>query len=244
MARIDPAYAYNYYRRLGYSDNAAAGIVGNIHAESGFNTGASGDKGSAHGLTQVRGERWDGLQNYAQQHGLDVSSPDAQLGYVDYEMRSGSDAGAGRAYQALQTAQTPADAAAAFMHNYERPNADPSINNIVGRQQFANTIFGTDPNAGVTPVNLAAGAPSAGQGIASLTLPTATAAAATPTAEADPMSTVFSALAQGMQQQQAPAVAPAPMQRRVDSRTADEKMAETSQTPNVYYDRLRMQQNG
>lgn len=243
MTKIDPSYAYNYYRRLGYSDNAAAGIVGNIHAESGFNTGASGDQGSAHGLTQVRGERWQGLQNYAQQHGMDPSSPDAQLGYVDYEMRSGADAGAGRAFQALQTAQTPADAAAAFMHNYERPNADPSINNIAGRQQFANTIFGTDPNAGVTPVNLTAGATN-GAGLASLTLPTATAAAATPTPSADPMAGVFTALMASAQQPQAPAPQPAPMARRVDTRTPDEKMAETSQTPNVYYDRLRMQQNG
>lgn len=239
---MDPRaqYAYNFYLQRGYTPAGAAGIVGNIHAESGFSTKASGDTGTAAGLFQWRGERQAGLMKYAANNGLDPQSMDAQLGYADYEMRTGSDAGAGKAYSALQNASDPSAAAAAFMHNYERPNADPSINNIAGRQNFANSIFGSGP---IDPSQLASanldGAAGQGSGIASLdtagvsSLPTVQAAAA------DPTSGIFSLLAQGQPQKQAPPAAPMAAPRKSDTRTADEKLAATSQTPNVYYDRLR-----
>lgn len=246
---MDPRaqYAYNFYLQRGYSPQAAAGIVGNIHAESGFNTNASGDKGSAYGLTQLRGDRQQGLYDYANKNGLDPSSMDAQLGYVDYEMRTGRDAGAARAYQQLQNAQTPSQAASAFMNNYERPNADPNVNNIAGRQSFANNIYGVDPSS-LPTVAPASGAPSSldvadstAQGIASIG---GQAAGALPTVQAaqasDPISGIFSLLAAGTPKQQAPPPAPPP-ERRVDTRTPDEKLAATSQTPNVYYERLRNQ---
>jgi hypothetical protein len=56
---------------LGWSPAAAAGIIANAHAESRFDTGALGDKGSAHGEFQWRGDRWTGFQDYAKANRLD-----------------------------------------------------------------------------------------------------------------------------------------------------------------------------
>lgn len=114
---------------------------------------------------------------------------------------------------------------------------------------WSNKLSGT---GGSAPVSLTAGDGSAApvtSGIGSLsgvTLPTTSAAqAATTDAAADPMSGIFTLLAAGTQQQQAPVPEPQMMQRRqAPEQSIDQKMAETSQTPNVYYDRLRMQQNG
>jgi hypothetical protein len=243
-------YAYQYYLQRGYSPQAAAGIAGNLHAESSFNTGASGDNGTAYGLAQWRGARLQGLKDYAQATGQDYRSMDAQLGYVDHEMRTGSDAGAARAFQQLQTAQTPADAAAAFMRNYERPNANPNINNIAGRQSFANSLLGVDPSTLPTAAaqQPLVNAPVTDSGIASLVGPSvaAQAGASLPTVQnADPMGGIFGLLLQNSMTQQAPVAAPAPqpIRRVIDERSPDEKMAAVSETPNVYLDRLR-QRNG
>lgn len=240
-------YAYQYYLNKGYTPQAAAGITGNLMVESGrfsddvLSGQRRGDKGTAFGAAQWRGERLTGLNKYAEQNGLDPRSMDAQLGYVDHEMRTGSDAGAGIAYQKLQQAQTPAEAAQAFMNHYERPNADPSINAIATRQTYANNLFGSAPDAGLTAPPVASGG-----GIASL--PTATAAAgagALPTvseaAATDPMSGVFGLLMQARMAQATPqAAAPAPTIRRApDTRSEEEKLASVSQTPNVYIDRIR-----
>jgi len=84
---------------------------------------------------------------------------------------------------------------------------------------------------------LAAQGAATAQGISNA-LPTV-AATTTPTAEAaaasDPMSGIFSLLMQQRSAQQAPAPVPAaqPM-RRIDNRSAEEKTAETSQTPDFY----------
>lgn len=241
-------YAYNYYLQRGYSPAAAAGIVGNLKVESGsfaddvLSGQRRGDSGSAFGAAQWRGARLEGLHNYAQQNGLDFRSLDAQLGYVDHEMRTGSDAGAGVAFQKLQTAQSPAEAAQAFMQHYERPNADPSINGVNQRMAYANSLAGV-PNDKL-PTSYAQNLPAsdASAGIAGLA---PTGAAALPTvqeaAAADPMSGVFGLMLQGVMSQpkQVAAAPPPQMERRADTRSIEEKMAATSQTPDVYLDRMR-----
>lgn len=261
-----PLYAYNWFIQHGYSPAAAAGIVGNIHAESSFNPGASGDQGSAHGLFQVRGERWAGLQDYAKRNNLDPHSMDASLGYADEEMRLGKDPGAAHAFNALQDVKDPSQAAQIFMANYERPNADPRINNIAGRQSYANQIYGSDTTNVAVPANAttaasggvgsitppqAGTAAPAGGGVASLTPEQMAYQQVTgiPLSPTDSTGGLFGLMmSQQMKDAQAQANQPAPqvqmMSRPIDNRTMDQKMAAVSQTPNVYEDRIRQQQQG
>jgi len=251
-------YAYNYYLQKGYSPQAAAGIAGNLHAESNFNPGATGDNGTAYGAAQWRGSRLDGLKNYASSNNLDYRNLDTQLGYVDHEMRTGSDAGAARAYQQLQNAQTPGQAAQAFMQHYERPNADPAINHIGTRQSVANSLYGSNPNAATSYQ-----VPTDTTGIASLgpqaatALPTvqdaatnmgtqaatqaANQAAVTPAAE-DPMGGIFGLLMQAKMGGDQPTVQQdmtVPKPKMIDNRSPDQQMAAVSQTPDVYQERMR-----
>lgn len=244
-------YAYNYYLQRGYSPSAAAGIVGNLRVESGgfaddvLSGARRGDSGTAFGAPQLRGERLANFQNYAKEQGADPRSLPTQLGFVDHEMRTGLDAGAGQAYKLLQNVQNPADAAHVFMTHYERPNADPSINQVAQRQQYANSLAGVpqDTLPATYQQNLPPATDPTGAGIASLAgaagtaLPTVQEAAAS-----DPMSGVFGLLLQAQMQQPqvAPVAAAAPVQRKpVDNRGEEEKLASVSQTPNVYYDRMR-----
>lgn len=66
-----------------------------------------------------------------------------------------------------------------------------------------------------------------------------TTAQATATAPANPMGGIFGALLQGAMQQQTPQVPEDPMVRMADSKPVEQKVAETSQTPDVYLDDLR-----
>lgn len=248
-------YAYRYYLNRGYSPAAAAGITGNLMVESGrfaddvIAGKRRGDQGSAGYAAQWRGPRLQGYYNYAQSQGLDPSSLDAQLGYVDHEMRTGSDGGAAVAFRKLQSAQTPDQAAQYFMNHFERPNADPSVNHIGLRQQYANSLYTGAPATGTTPANTAIAAQAAqSQGLASLApsvagaIPTlnagVTQTAAAPAA--DPMGGIFGMLLQSRMAQPAPVAMAAPIQRKApDTRSEEEKMASVSQTPDFYLKRMK-----
>lgn len=109
---------------LGLSQAQAAGAVGNLQAESGANIpswGPTGDAGSAHGAAQWRLDRFDNLQKYAADHGLDYRSTEAQQGFMRQEYL-GSERGA---YDRLITAKTPQEAAGVVNQYYER-SADKS----------------------------------------------------------------------------------------------------------------------
>lgn len=243
-------YAYQYFLNRGYSPQAAAGITGNLMVESGrfaddvIAGQRRGDQGSAAYAAQWRGERLDGLHNYAKQQGLAPTNLDAQLGYVDHEMRTGSDGGAGVAYRKLQTATTPQEAAQSFMTHFERPNANPEINHIGLRQQYANNLYTGAPVTGaVNPQaaqeqGLASLAPAAGAAIPTLG---GQLAANTPAPAADPMGGIFGLMLQSKMQQQ-PVAMPmaAPIQRKApDNRSEEEKLASVSQTPDFYLKRMK-----
>lgn len=251
------AYAYQYYLKRGYSPQAAAGIAGNLQVESGFAddviTGARmGDKGTAFGLAQHRGPRLANLKKYAQDQGVDYRTLDPQLGFIDHEMRYGLDGGAGIAFQKLQTAKTPQEAAQYFMQHFERPNPDPAINHLAKRQGYADALYrgvpfdakaiaaqqvAVNPEA-VQSAELSASAPIAAAGLPTLNVGM-TGAAATPAVASDPISGIFSLLAQQRQQPQ-PFIPQVQMaERPKDTRPVEEKVASTSQTPDAYLQRAR-----
>ena len=72
---------------------AAAGIMGNLFAESGFDTTAMNPKSGAYGLNQWLGDsRYGAMVAYAERNHLSPSSLEAQLGYLRQELtKSGTD---------------------------------------------------------------------------------------------------------------------------------------------------------
>lgn len=109
-------YAYNYYLKKGVPAIQAAGIVGNLAAESAFNTtvvGKADSKGSQ-GIAQWHSERLNGLKKFA---GNNWTNLDSQLDYVLYELNTTEK----KAKNSLFAAKTPQEAALAFMNDYEKP---------------------------------------------------------------------------------------------------------------------------
>ncbi|MFI5720911.1 phage tail tip lysozyme [Nocardia sp. NPDC051750] len=74
----------------GFTPAQAAGIVANAKFESGFNVGATGDSGSAHGMFQWRFDRYAGLQEFASRPGEDIGNWETHIDYMVHELRSGS----------------------------------------------------------------------------------------------------------------------------------------------------------
>lgn len=141
---------------LGYSPIQTAGIVGNLQQESGqgLDPNASGDNGSAYGIGQWRGDRLDNLKAFAGQQGTDPSDVGTQVKFLDWELKNKEPT----AYGALQKAQTPEDAATAFIH-FERPQGYSSDNPLasngaISRLNNARAFFGGAPAATATPLQL------------------------------------------------------------------------------------------
>jgi hypothetical protein len=109
-------YAYNYYLKKGVPAVQAAGIVGNLAAESGFNTTVVGkaDSKQSQGIGQWHSERLNGLKKFA---GNNWTTLDSQLDYVLHELNTTEK----KAKTSLFSAKTPQEAAIAFMNDYERP---------------------------------------------------------------------------------------------------------------------------
>lgn len=103
---------------LNYTPAQIAGIIGNLQQESGRNLDPNvvGDKGTAFGIAQWRGPRYEGLQSFAQQRGVDWRDPSLQADYIHHELNTTER----RAGDLLRGAKTPEEAARAFI-GFERP---------------------------------------------------------------------------------------------------------------------------
>lgn len=122
--------AYNYYIGRGVKPNVAAGIVGNLYKESGLNPNAVGDKGTAYGVAQWRGNRLSNLKNYAAKKGRSYSDLNTQLDYILDEQ------GENQVLSTMEN-QSPEQAAQTFADKYERPNpkyADYGTRQSIARQ--------------------------------------------------------------------------------------------------------------
>ncbi len=90
-----PKAAYEFFLKKGYSKEAAAGIVGNLQAEStqGLNPNSKGEDDVAPGIhswgiAQWNRERWDGLQAFAKARNKPWNDFYTQLEYVDHELNT------------------------------------------------------------------------------------------------------------------------------------------------------------
>lgn len=114
---------------FGLSKEQAAGVAGNLmHESAGMNSnvnefgsggepfGAPNSSQFGYGWAQWTGDRKDAFLSFAQEQGLDPSSPAANYAMLKNEL-SGAESGT---LSSLQNASTPADAAVAFRSVFER----------------------------------------------------------------------------------------------------------------------------
>lgn len=128
--------AINYFTSQGWSTAQAAGIVGNLQAESGanLNTNAVGDGGQAYGIAQWHSDR---QARFKKAIGRDIkgSSLEDQLAFVQWELTHTETKAAGK----LKGAKTAAEAASIMDQYYERSSGAHRNKRIA----YANTLAGT-----------------------------------------------------------------------------------------------------
>ena len=73
---------YSHLLSKGIPANVIAGIMGNLQAESGFNSSAVGDGGQSIGLAQWYDSRGNNLRNFAQQRGKEWNDIGTQLDFL------------------------------------------------------------------------------------------------------------------------------------------------------------------
>lgn len=145
------------YQRLvskGWAPHQAAGIVGNLQAESGVslntqarNAGDGTDGSDSIGIAQWNGKRAQALKAFAAERGADWHDFNTQIDFIDHELRTTERA----AGENLARSANAEEAAAAFT-GYERPagwsagNARGS-HNWTGRRDNALRIAGENPQA-------------------------------------------------------------------------------------------------
>ena len=113
----------------GYSEEAAAGVLGNIEAESGFNPGAVNPSSGAFGLAQWLGGRKDKLFAYCDELGVEHTDADAQIAYLIAEITGNGQCNASFQYMSAysdeynnwKNATNPEDAGTNFCRWFERP---------------------------------------------------------------------------------------------------------------------------
>lgn len=144
MADEKGKYAYNYLVSKGLSPTAAAGIIGNLHAESGLNTripGRADNKGSI-GIAQWHSERKQGLYDFAKRKGANAYDLTTQLDYLVDELKSPAYK---KAFVGVSNARTPDEAAVAFMNDFEKPAEWAKRQSIGQRVGMARSIFSGTP---------------------------------------------------------------------------------------------------
>lgn len=119
---------WGYLVTHGYTPEAAAGIMGNIEAESGFNTSAvessATNPGEGIGLIQWSFGRKAQLISFAQSQGKHWSDIGVQIAFLDYEMNGAEGTvfpGGVKGFKRLTSVE---EATSQFCWLFERPNAN------------------------------------------------------------------------------------------------------------------------
>lgn len=139
MASISQQTAYDYLKNSGLSPIGAAGVVGNLMAESSLNPSITNGIG-AFGLAQWYQGRKTALDQYAASLGKDPTDPTVQLGFLMQELsQKGSPYGN---INTLNNEPTPQDAAYYFETKFEVAGnpSDPSVN-MSGRETNAAQVY-------------------------------------------------------------------------------------------------------
>lgn len=112
----NPEKIFNFFTDAGFSDEQAAGWVGNFQQESGCDPKAIQQGGPGHGLAQWGDGRWTALQSFAKGKNKPWDDLLTQLQFVMHELNGSESAAMG----AIKAAKTVDDAVDAIGLKYER----------------------------------------------------------------------------------------------------------------------------
>ena len=145
----------------GFSKEEAAAIVGNLWAESGFDSGARNPTSGAYGLMQWFGPRYDRLQTYAAEKGKAASDLELQLDYIAWELKGGNPYETAQFKRGMAYGPSIADKTRGFAYEVERAKEHELQSSMSKRVGAAQSVFNS---GGTTPPPAApAAAPSATQ---------------------------------------------------------------------------------
>lgn len=119
--RAKGAAPLEFFKKMGWTHEQAAGIVANLKAESNMRPDAVGDGGKAYGIAQWHPDR---QENFRQWSGKDIkqSTLQDQLEFVQHELTMGAERRAGDLLRASVNARQAGEVMSRY---YERPkNAD------------------------------------------------------------------------------------------------------------------------
>ena len=106
---------------MGYNTAAAAGVLSNISAESGFRVNANGDSGKSYGICQWYSARKTRLLNWCESKGKDPAQLLSQLYFLKYELETYYPA-VNRYMKSVENSEQGAfDAAYYFCYHFEAP---------------------------------------------------------------------------------------------------------------------------
>lgn len=112
-----------------FQPHHAAGMAGSFMQETGdfredvINFKVRGDKNTAYGLMQWRGDRWENLKEFSKEKGTAANDIRTQISFAFEEGDAGSkysDFGSKKSFRQMQSARNSKDSAIAFVHA-ERP---------------------------------------------------------------------------------------------------------------------------
>ena len=146
---------WKHFRKLGYTDEAIAGMLGNFHVETGgtFDPGIVQNghpprqitKGQGHGLAQwTDGGRLQGLIDYAKSKNKKWYDLDIQIEYIEKELSGSAYSGL---VSTLKSTKNVDEATKAFCDNYEIPQ------NCNGRAEAARGYYENRPPDGSGMLN-------------------------------------------------------------------------------------------
>lgn len=130
------AIAFNYLTGKGLSSVQAAGVIGNLQAESRLDSRLEAmdtNNKMSRGIAMWQPPRWQNLLTFAA--GRDPKALDTQLDFLWYELQSQPSLG----LQQLLTSTTVEDATVVFQNRFENPRAD--LANTPSRISFANSAL-------------------------------------------------------------------------------------------------------
>lgn len=109
--------AMEFFQKLGWTQEQAAGIVANLKHESNMRADAVGDQGQAYGIAQWHPDRQANFARWARKD-IRQSTLAEQLAFVHHELTQGAEQRAGQLLRASQNAQQAGEVVSRY---YERP---------------------------------------------------------------------------------------------------------------------------
>lgn len=136
--KVTASEIYQYLLRKGFTPEQAAGILGNMQVESGFDTGAYNPGEGAIGLCQWEGGRRTNLEAFAAAQGKPVTDWHVQVDFMMHELQ-GTESGA---YGQIKAANSAGAAAAAFDQYYERSSGAARGQRVANANSIASSMAG------------------------------------------------------------------------------------------------------